>query len=138
MITTGLTVTHQLEIRQRVICKTSEAGLESLNSLVHTGLDLKEMSVNESSAGRKEGPVEGVSVHRSLGVLQFPQVEETLSEPRVRPVQTGAPDGLTEKTNATTVFRNNSNNWHCRLQSQQSFFYLFTLLLIQRNDCCNI
>lgn len=52
---------------------------------------------------RESRPVEGVSVHRALSVLQFPQVEETLSEPGVRPVQTRAPDGLTEKTNAATA-----------------------------------
>lgn len=54
--------------------------------------------------------MEGVSVHGSLGILQFPQVEETLSESRVGPVQTGAPDGLTEKTNKPTVFLKPSNN----------------------------
>lgn len=55
-------------------------------------------------------PVEGVSVHRSLSVLQLPQVEETLSEPRVGPVQTGAPDGLTEKTNVQTGIHELPNN----------------------------
>lgn len=54
--------------------------------------------------------MEGVSVHCALSILQFPQVEETLSEPRVGPVQTRAPDGLTEKTNTHKEFRKLINN----------------------------
>lgn len=47
--------------------------------------------------------MEGVSVHGTIGILQFPQVEETLSETRVRLVQTRVPDGLAAKTNTPTV-----------------------------------
>lgn len=50
-----------------------------------------------------EGPVEGVSVHTAISILQFPQVEETLSETRVRLVQTRVPDGLAEKTSAPVL-----------------------------------
>lgn len=56
-------------------------------------------TVNRVRTG--DSPVEGVSVHGALSVLELPQVEETLSEPRVGPVQAGAPDSL---ANAPTQF----------------------------------
>lgn len=50
----------------------------------------------EKRAGEGRRPVEGASVHGSLIILQRPQMEEALCEPRVRSVQTRAPDALTE------------------------------------------
>lgn len=63
-----------------------------------------------------DGPVEGSSVHRTCSVLQFSQVEETFSETRVGPMQTGAPDGLTRREGSETP--------NISLHSKETYFWL--------------